>query len=423
MKNVVITPSLLSGHLHAVSSKSDAHRILIASALADKKTTVHLNTLCEDINATIDCLKALGADFEIFTDKIIVTPIKSVSRAELNCRESGSTLRFLLPVGAALCSDISFKGSERLFSRPLSPLKEELEKNGCKIEKEMYSLHLKGNLKSGVFSLPGNVSSQFISGLLFALPILDGDSKIIVTSELQSESYVNMTLNTLSKFGIKIEKHNNEYIIKGNQSYSSPEDITVEGDWSNAAFWLCANALGSNIIISGLRLDSLQPDKEIIHILSDMGAYLYFSNGDIILNAPFGLSAKTIDASQIPDIIPILSLTSAYANGTTSIINASRLRIKECDRLSATASIINTLSTTAKAVENNDSLTITGGSIDGGTVDSFNDHRMAMSAAICATRSKNEVTITNATAIKKSYPTFFEDYQKLGGIINVINNG
>lgn len=421
--DIKIIPSKLHGTVNAVSSKSYAHRILIAAALSEKETVINLNAFSYDINATIECLCVLGAKISSNNNSIKVIPAKAPKNAVLDCKESGSTLRFLIPVACALCDNSEFIGQGRLPNRPISPLREEMEKNGCSFSAVgEFPIKVSGKLKSGKFHLSGNVSSQFITGLLFALPLLNEDSEIILTSQLESKPYVDMTIEILNKFNIEIKEEQNSYFIKGNQKYISPKEITVEGDWSNSAFWLCCGALGSDITVSGLSASSLQGDKAVLDILKNMGANIKTENNLIKVSAPNELKPIEINASQAPDLIPVLSVVSAFAKGDTVISNAQRLRLKECDRLSAISNCLNSLG--GQACETPDSLVIHGvPKINGGTADSFNDHRIAMSLSVLASRAENPVIITNADAINKSYPSFFEDYKSLGGNFYVINNG
>lgn len=393
---VTITPKKLFGTVYAVSSKSDAHRKIIAAALADKPTQINISNFSDDIDATLDCIKALGGTYERNPGGILLTPISNKNpTCSLHFRESGSTARFLLPVAAALCDKCSFSGSGRLPERPMKELTDCLRTHGVTIDGDFLPLRTSGLLKSGEYSISGSISSQYLTGLLFALPLLDGESKITLTSPLNSSAYVNMTLDTLRLFGVNPEVCGGVYTIKP-QVYISPGKITAEGDWSNAAFWLVANKLCDGISVSGLNRNSSQGDMRIAQILDE----------------------TVIDASQIPDLVPILSVLAAGRKGKTVIRGASRLRLKESDRLLAMTSCINSLG--GNAVETDDGLTVYGtGRLRGGTVDGFGDHRVVMSAAIASCICENEVEILGAEAVKKSYPSFFEDFKSLGGVINV----
>lgn len=417
-----ISPRKLNGKIAAITSKSDAHRCLICAALCDEPTEVKICDTNRDIEATIECLEALGAKIIACENDIFkVEGIKIVPRAaKLNCCESGSTLRFILPLAAHFDSDICLFGEGRLPQRPLSPLKEQLEAHGCKFSNDKLPFSVSGKIVPGKFELPGNVSSQYITGLLLALPLLEGDSEIALTSPLQSAGYVDMTIRTLSLFGIDIEIFPNGlgYKIKGKQKYRSPKRITVEGDWSNAAFWLSAGAIGEQIQMSGLDFNSVQGDKMIAELLKSFGAAVTQSN-DVCLVSPADMRPIEIDAALIPDLVPILSVAACKANGVTKIKNAERLRIKESDRLKTVFEMITNLG--GDITELSDGLIINGtGSLKGGRVDSFNDHRIAMSAAIASIICERDVIITGAQAVEKSYPKFFEDMAALGGVISVI---
>ena len=467
--NVTITPSPLHGEIETISSKSHAHRVLIAMAIAayNKKKDISISTPLSisqlnlrgtslDIDATKTCLEQLYEE----------TPV-------MDCIESGSTFRFLLPITMALKENAVFLGRGRLPDRPMSPLKEEMEKHGCnfissfvsgcstsaqntKIDQTKSSSQssheiftVTGKMTSGDFTIPGNISSQFITGLLFALPLLKGNSRIIVTTPLESKGYVDMTLKVLDEFGVKIYIENagaefpcrQIYNINGGQVYKLREtnlsQILIEGDWSNAAFWLCAGALPLNIdthetdladltnsakyiTCQGLTLNSTQGDKKIVEIIQSFGGkitYIRNLTNDIKICAS-ELVANEVDVSNIPDLVPIISVLATFATGTTKITNAARVRLKECDRLSAMAICLNQLG--GKVTELPEGLVIEGiGSktLSGGTVDSFNDHRIAMAMAIASCRCREPLTITNAQAVQKSYPGFWEDFEKLGGDI------
>lgn len=408
MYNVKISPSLLKGRVSAPPSKSVAHRLLICAALSDGNSKITDLSSSKDIIATIEALKALGAEIEFDGTTANVKGIKKIpKKAVVDCNESGSTLRFIIPIAAALGVETIFVGKGKLPERPITPYLEELTKNGIAFDyNNTMPFSITGKLKSGNFSISGDISSQFITGLLFALPLLEGDSQIILTSKLESKPYVDITIDCLNKFGVEIIENEKGYYIKGSQKYIS-NDVRVEGDYSQAAFYYVANALGSDIQIDNLNPDSYQGDKKIIEIINEIS---YNKKK----------KAFEVDGSDIPDIVPILTVLACFCEGQSRIYNVSRLRIKESDRLESISSCINKIGGNVIATE--DSLIINGvESFTGGEVDSFNDHRIAMSMAICATRCKDELIITNANAVEKSYPDFFEEYKKLGGKVNVIN--
>ena len=401
-----IFPSDMKGCISARASKSQAHRLLICAALSNSPCTIYCDSLSEDILATADCLNSLGADIIYSDGKFSVTPITTPKiDTILDCRESGSTLRFLLSVVAALGTNSTFKMSGRLPDRPISPLKEELESHGITFSRPTHgTLKLEGKLKGGEFVLDGGVSSQFVSGLLFALPLLNTKSSILLTGDIQSADYINMTVNAMESFGTKVHRSDNTYSVCG--SYKAEKEYHVEGDWSNGAFWICARLLsGGKITCLGLNESSPQGDKEIVEIVNHLGQE----------------NPLIIDAGNIPDIVPIICVTaSALDGGVTVIKNAGRLRIKESDRIKSTAQLINNLGGNAK--ETDDGLIITGVKrLRGGKVESFNDHRIAMSAAIASIISDGPVEITDAEAVNKSYPAFWEDFKALGGNIKTEN--
>ena len=384
-----------------ISSKSDAHRAYICSALAERDSDFTSRVSCrtgsKDIDATIRCLKALIA-----------------GEREMHPGESGSTLRFLLPVMGALGHTADFYGEGRLPERPLSPLYEELVAHGCRISPVgSIPLTIEGRLQPGTFTIAGDVSSQYISGLLFALPLLDGDSRIVVTGRFESKAYVDMTLKVLRDFGIEIREEDWGYAVKGNQKYRAGEEYKVEGDWSNGCFWLAAGAfVPGGIKVFGLDMNSLQGDKEIVSLLKRFGAEVS-SDKDGITVAPGNLKGIEIDASQIPDMVPILSVLAAVADGDTVIRNAERLRIKESDRLATVTEVMTALG--AKIDEKPDGLVIHGVSkLTGSRVSSHNDHRIAMMAAIASLVSDGPVEIEGKEAVAKSYPDFFIDMAALG---------
>ena len=433
--DVKITPVLLEGNVDIKSSKSDVHRLLICAALANESTEILIKGISEDIQATINCLEKLGAKIvEKTTNVFYVEPIKRKpinmpqkpkDIIELDCGESGSTLRFLLPVAAALGNRVIFKGKGRLPTRPLEELKKALIKHGCvfkNLSSEAYlPLSLEGKVTSGIFSVPGNISSQFITGLLLSFPILNEESTINLTTFIQSKGYIDLTINTMKKFGVNILEGNQSYTINRGEYYSSPLKIEAEGDWSNAAFWIVAGALASPITCHGLNDDSLQGDKKIVSLLVKSGALLNWNLNSLKSsrgNSQY-LESLEIDASEIPDLVPILAVLATAANGITKIYNANRLRMKESDRLLSTANFLNALG--GQVEETEDSLIIKGlGSLRGGIVDSVSDHRIAMAATIASVICKDPVIIQGAEAVNKSYPDFFNDFKQLGGFVDVI---
>ncbi len=409
--NIKITPCLLSGGIDGIASKSFAHRALICAALAKKKSRIRINTSSEDIEATVDCLRNLGADIEQDGDIYTVAPISTAfEHAKINCRESGSTIRFLLPVICALGTETEIIASGRLPERPLSPLKEELIRMGAEIS-DSFPLNVSGKIGCGEYSLRGDVSSQFITGLLMALSFMEGESRINLIPPVQSRPYIDITLRVLEKFGADIKEENNVFYIKGGSLRGC--DFTVEADWSNAAFWLC-----SGVEVRNLNPDSVQGDKAITDVLTAMGAKITETENGFSADVS-SLHGCRVDASQTPDAVPVIAAIAATASGETVIYNAERLRLKESDRIETTASMLRSLGAEVDTAD--DGLIIKGrSSLSGGETDSFGDHRIAMAAAVAAQKCKNPVIITNAQAVSKSYPSFFEDYNSLGGKADVL---
>ena len=376
--DITIQPTKLQGALEVIPSKSQAHRLLICSAFADRPTTICCRATNRDIDATVDCLRALGAKIHCESFGFCVEPIRDIPQtATMPCRDSGSTLRFLLPVVGALGVDATFQMEGRLPQRPLSPLWEEMERMGCRLSRPTQdTIRCCGKLRSGHYTIAGNISSQFISGLLFAHMLME-NCTLEITGKLESAPYIELTRQSIAKFPPK----------------DSPV-ITVEGDWSNAAFWLAANELGSNLYVAALRQDSAQGDRVCADLIPRLAKHI------------------TIDASDIPDLVPILSVMAA-ANQGAVFRNIERLRLKESDRVASTIAMLTALGGKAEATE--DTLTIFGTGLVGGTVDAMSDHRIAMSAAIASTVCTKPVTILGAECVEKSYPKFWAEFARLGG--------
>ncbi len=432
-----ITPGPLAGSVPAIASKSMAHRLIIAAALSSGTTHVVCNTTCADIDATVRCLAALGARIERTDDGYEVHPVpksielgilKAFQGAKLDCGESGSTLRFMLPVACALGADATFVGAPRLGERPLSPLSDELMAAGSDLDAAggfPFTTH--GRLRPGRFVLPGTVSSQFISGLLLAFPLLPGASEIEVRGRIESRPYINLTVQALKLFGVDIAIERmtapngidelTRFRFMG-APYRTPGEVQVEGDWSNAAFWLCAGALGQEPIeVHGISLTSAQGDRNVLAALSRFGARTKRASNAAIVQ-PDRLHAFSMSAQDIPDLVPVISAVAACCDGMTVIRDCARLRIKESDRLATTASELNALG--ADVSIERDSLVINGRPrLAGGDVDSHNDHRIAMMAAVAAIRCERPVRIHGAEAVNKSYPAFFDHYRALGGRVEL----
>jgi len=413
-----ITPATLGGTLSAIASKSDAHRLLILAAFSRGETRLVMEQRSEDIDATISCLRALGATIKILPDGVFVRGIERVNENPLlDCGESGSTFRFMLPVACALCERVRFTGSGRLPERPIGELMRVMQVHGVAFSEERLPFETAGKLKGGDFALPGNVSSQYLTGLLLALPILNEDSTISLTTRLESAAYVDITLHALKRFGVHILTENGTYAVSGGQVIQSPGTLRVDGDWSNAAFFLAAGALGNPVRVTGLNPESPQGDKAILTALRKFGTQVEVAS-DTVTVSPAQLTGCTIDVGETPDLLPILAVLGACAAGETRLVNAARLRLKESDRLASVSAMLRALGGTVEELP--DALVITGGTLAGGTVDSCRDHRIAMSAAIASIRCSREVKILGADAVNKSYPAFYQDFNQLGGHADVV---
>ncbi len=390
--DITVFPRKLNGAVQAIPSKSQAHRLLICAALSENETRLVCPETNQDIEATVSCLQALGASITRTKDGYHVIPIiQAPAQALLPCQESGSTLRFMLPVVGALGVDGVFELKGRLPSRPLSPLWEEMERMGCTISRPSENtIRCNGKLRPGDYYIDGGISSQFITGLLLALPLLSENSRICITGQLESVPYLHITQNAMSLFGVNTEN----YSIQKQSCYMTPHEVTVEGDWSNAAFFITARALGNNISISNLNPHSPQGDRIIEKLLSRL-------NENCI-----------ISAADVPDLVPILSVAAAYHHGCT-FTDIGRLRLKESDRVEAVIQMLNSLGIHSEATET--TLTVYPGKFHGGSISSYNDHRIAMASAIAATVADSPVTILDAHCVAKSYPGFWDEYTRLGG--------
>lgn len=403
----------VKSEISAISSKSEAHRYLICAALGDRECEIICTDTNADIDATARCLNALGADIKRTEKGFWVKPIAEVCKNQsLDCNESGSTLRFLLPLASSLGADCEFLMRGRLSERPLSPLYEILRDNGVTLSPQGSNpLTVKGKLSSGDYTVAANISSQYISGLLFALSVAQCDSTLTLDGKVESAPYIGMTLDALTVFGADIEynESSKRFKIKGKDRLCSPDEVIVGGDWSNAAFFLVAGAIGkAPVTLCALDENSRQGDKEILTVLEKMGAKITRKDGKITVY-PSALHGTLIDAANIPDLVPILAVAASVAEGETKIFNAARLRLKESDRIE---SVCNTLTALGAALTPTDDGMIIHGkkSLVGGEVDSYNDHRIAMSAAIASLVCENAVKISRFEAINKSYPSFAENF-------------
>ena len=410
----------LKGEITPPPSKSQAHRLLICAALAVEPCSIVCNSVNDDIMATMRCLNALGARITFSSGVFDVQPIELVKGGILDCGESGSTLRFLMSVAAVLGADATFTGAGKLPQRPMGSLTDVLSAHGMAFERhtaDELPVTCSGILQGGKFTLPGNISSQYLTGLLFALPLAAVDSEIEVTGGLTSASYINMTIDALRTAGISVERRNNIFTIKGNQQYHMPERVVVEGDWSSAAFWVVAGVIGKQpVTVCGMNNESLQGDSAIVDHLRSMGAFITVED-DRVVAMPSHLFGTELDCMDTPDLVPVLSVAAAVAQGTTTFVNVGRLRFKESDRLAAMKSVLASFGISSSVGE--DTFTVYGGDPVALTpVESCGDHRIAMSAAILSTVAKEITTINGSGCVAKSYPSFFEDFASLGGIVD-----
>ncbi|WP_283609494.1 3-phosphoshikimate 1-carboxyvinyltransferase [Faecalispora anaeroviscerum] len=419
MNRAIISPARLCGSLTVPPSKSAAHRAIFCAALARGESRLYNVSNSEDMRATLGAIQAMGVNVTREGDALVINSGgKWEDEAEIDCGESGSTLRFLIPVLAALGISARLTGRGRLPYRPLDTYLECLPPHGAVLQsKGGLPLSIGGGLIPGEYELPGNISSQFITGLLLALPLLPGDSRICLTTPLESAGYIDLTLAVLRDFGVEIRTKENGWEIPGWQQFQA-RDYTVEGDWSQAAFFLAAGALGGELHIHGLRRDSAQGDRECAALFQRFGARIDWQ-GDVLTVSGAPLRGIEIDAAQIPDLVPILAATAALAEGRTIITGAARLRLKESDRLAAMTNALSALG--AKITQKPDGLVIDGvPQLLPGTAEGCNDHRVVMAMAVAALRGAASTIITDAASVAKSYPNFFEEYNRLGGKANVI---
>lgn len=422
-----IQPSSLHGALRVMPSKSASHRAVLMAALCSGESVLEPLQLSNDVQATLDCMKALGlaqAQLEPLPggDGFVrcrvtggLQPQKSETERVADCGESGSTLRFLMPLALDGCGPVRLVGHGRLMERPLDVYRELFAAQGVSWRDEPGAIVLDGQLHGGDFSLRGDVSSQFITGLLLALPRLAEDSRIHITTHLESRAYVELTRDMQSRFGI-VSAWEDEHtlFVPGGQHVKTPGAVTVEGDWSHAAFYLVAGLIGGGVTLTGLDAHSVQGDRTIVDVLRAMGGDISWANGAVTAR-PSALHGTQIDASQIPDLVPILAVAGCAAQGITRITGAARLRIKESDRLAAMAQELTRLG--AQVEELPDGLILSGGRrLSGADVQGHNDHRIVMSMCVASALCEGALTVTDAHAVKKSAPRFFEEFIQLGGI-------
>ncbi len=413
----------LKGCVTPPPSKSQAHRLLICAALGKSAVKIYCDSLNDDLCATMESLNALGADITYNGGAFEVTPVSMRKGGVMPCGESGSTLRFLLPVAAALGADATLTGKGKLPQRPMDTLFDALTEHGIELTELCENAHLplkcKGRLTPGEYSLPGDISSQYFTGLLFALPLLGSPSNINIIGELTSASYVGMTLDALRLSGIEIKERDGGFSVPAPQEYTLPSPLRVEGDWSAAAFWLVAGVIGDEALsICGMNPASLQGDRRIIDHLRKMGADIRITD-DAIIASPSKLHGAELDCTDTPDLVPILGVAAAAAKGETLFTHVGRLRYKESDRLEAMRTLLASFGIFSEIGE--DTYKVTGGkAVAAHPVDSFGDHRIAMSAAIMSTIADGETVINNAECVAKSYPLFYEDFKALGGTPSTI---
>ena len=419
----IIYPGKCHGEVSVPTSKSVAHRMLICASLSKGKSVINNVTLSNDILATISCLKSLGAEIKVDNNTVTVIGIQKEKpeEVELDANESGSTLRFLIPLSSYLATKVNFKGSEKLISRPLKIYEELFEKENLKFELDVNKLCIMGNLDSDYYEIDGGVSSQFISGLLFYLPLLNHDSVIKIIGDYQSKSYTDLTISSLKEFGVNVlEKEDGKLLyIKGNQEYKACS-VSVEGDYSQAAFFLVLGAINNDLKVKGLNLSSKQGDMDIVRVLKEAGANLEVDNDYIVSKKSF-ISSKDINLEDIPDLGPILSVLFANALGKSKLYNAKRLRYKESDRILAIETELKKFGVEISSDEDN--IYINGGNSFevSEVIDSHNDHRIFMASSILSTIAKTPVTISNYECINKSYPNFLNDLKSLGIKVEIKN--
>ncbi len=417
-KTVKVYPGSPSGTINVPSSKSIGHRAIICAALSHGKSVIEELSLNDDINATLQAVQAFGAKVQRKENKIIIHGVKHIAapKSPIDCKESGSTLRFLIPILASTGKTVVFKGAPSLIKRPMNVYQSIAKQDDIQMDITTDKILVNGVFKGFEYHVDATVSSQFITGLMFALPLLKHDSKILLNEPLESKNYVNITIDILQKFGIEIHEFSTGYFIPGNQTYK-PTTIEIEGDYSQAAFFLTAGILNGHVKINNLPLDSRQGDRYIIEFINQMKGRLIINEKGYtaIKSNTFG---ATLDITNTPDLGPILALLGCVSDGTTIIKGAKRLRYKESDRILSTVGTLKRLGANI-SVKDDDIYITKVSSLTGGVVDSYNDHRIAMMAAISATISNSPVIITQADAITKSYPNFYKDLMSLGLKIEV----
>ena len=406
-----IIPSSLLGEVTIPPSKSAAHRALICAALSEGESRVSPFCTSHDLRATADCLKALGMNINEDKDGYTVSRGQTLKGGTLDFNESGSTARFLLPIAAALGANVTAVGKGRLPDRPMDTLTKLFREHGVEVSSNKLPMTLKGKMTGGDFRLPGNISSQYISGLLLAAPLMDEDVNIILTTPIESVGYIDMTISAMKKYGALVETTAFGWRVSKEQKYKNANTV-IEGDWSQAAFFMSAAAIGSDIKIKGLDFASLQGDMAALDVFAAFGANISIEN-DVLHVRRGELRGIEVNARDIPDMVPAIAVTAAFAKGQTVIHSAERLRLKESDRIKTTIAVLGTMG--IRTEEKQDGMIIYGGKPKGARIDGANDHRIVMAAAVGAAFAEGESTIIGAEAINKSYPEFFDDFKKIGG--------
>ena len=415
--NIIVEKSKCEGRVRVPYSKSYLHRAIIAASLSNGESVINNVTLSKDIEATIETFRKLGATITLKDNSLIIKGIKdfnSVLSMSINCNESGSTLRFLIPILSLFPYSFTLEGTSSLFSRPLDIYQKIYKEQELKFELFEEHLNIEGKLKPGEYVIKGDVSSQFISGLLFALPLLENDSIIHVVKPFESESYVNMTISILSDFGIKIiRKSRYEFYIEGNQKYK-PSIYTVERDYSQAAFYMVLGAINNDILLEDMNLNSLQGDNIIIDILRSFNVQVDVNGNDILIHKCNNLEGNVVNLSDCPDLGPICMVLSLFSKTPVRITNIQRLKIKESNRVDSMVNNLRKLN--AKIDDKEDELIIYPSKLKATkeVLNSYNDHRIMMSLVVLATCIRGYTLIDNPSCVKKSYPDFYRDLQKLG---------
>ena len=425
MSNILVKNKILRGKLEAIPSKFVGQRVLILSAFSqvDKIVRIKGRIDSDDMLATIGCLRALGARIDDLPDGYLVFPIMQyVKGAILDCRESGATLRYLLPIVSALGIECTFVGGDKLASRPIKDLLKCLMDRGASFSNDTLPITVQGRLKSGNYRIRGDITSQFVSGMLMAMALVEGRCTLTVTTPIEAEDNVGITMQAMQNFGVHIVKKTTgkttSYTIMHTGRYRSPLDITIDGDWASSGTWLIAGAICGNVEVRGLNLNSNQSDKNIIDVLDKMGANIRFE-GKYICSILSNLTAIDYDARTTPDLVPILSVACAVSEGTSRLRNVSRLRTKNGDRLKGVVNALNSVGIVA--YEEDDDLIIEGGLVEGGRVSTQGDHRLVMMALLLGVVSRNNVVIEGVGAVDKVYPNFLEDFVSIGGKYTVEN--